>query len=367
MGIKIHFTKEQVDRMVELFNQKISLKRIGEEFGVSLPTIRTQLKQRGCNIKQRRHEITEGYFKVIDSEEKAYWLGFLAADGCIRKRVRKDGKSRGDSIVLKLSVMDKKHMEKFRNSICPTAKITHYTSKTITRKGNDSFSDVCWFGVYSNELVQDIIELGVGPKKTFTVGKPNIDEKYYKDFIRGFFDGDGCCYVKKRRGKRGFNTMNIQYSFACASKDMRDFFSEVLNKVGIDTNCSDGLNLYIVGGFLNAKKFFDYLYTDATLYLERKYDKGMVFIEHFNNLPKDVFINEYVYNPNKSKPERVWTEEELRIVIDTNDIIPYEYLSGTLLPNKSRQQIGRLRKKLGLKSRRKIPGHLKIRKEMKGY
>lgn len=365
---KIYFTKEQVDRMVELFEQKINLRKIGEEFGISDPVVKTQLLLRGCNVKQRRYEITKDYFKVMDSEEKAYWLGFLAADGCIRRRVvDENGKTRGDSIVLKLSVLDEKHMERFRDSICPDAKISYFTSKTTTRKGNLSISHSCILRINGNELVQDIIKLGVGPRKTFTVGKPNIDEKYFRDFIRGFFDGDGCCYVREKMGKRGFNTMHILYSFACASKDMRDFFSDELGKVGISTKCHDNLNLNVTGGFLNSKKFFDYLYTDATVYLERKYDKGMIFVNHFNNLPQDVFINEYVYNPDKDRPNEVWTEEELRIVIDTNDKIPFSYLSGTQLPNKSPQQIFRIRKKLGLKSRRKIPGYLNMRKQMKGF
>lgn len=364
---KLYFTQEQVDRMVELFNQKVNLKKIGGEFGVTANPIKIQLESRGCVIKQRRHEVTEGYFKVVDSEEKAYWLGFLAADGCIRRRIKKDGKTRGDSIALKLSVVDEKHMERFRDSICPSGKIWYQTCKTVTRKGNDSYSDTCNLGVYSNELVQDIIKLGVGPKKTFTISKPNIDEKYYRDYIRGFFDGDGCCYVKKTKGNRGLYTLDVKFSFACASKELRDFFAEELNKIGISTKCYDNFNLIIVGGFLGAKNFFDYLYTNATIYLQRKYDKGMVFVEHFNNLPKDVFIKEYVYNPDISKPNEVWTEEELKIVIDTNDKIPYQYLSGTLIPNKSPQQIFRIRKKLGLKARRKIPGYLNMRKEMKGY
>jgi len=364
---KIHFTEEQVDRMVELFNRKVNLTKIGKEFGVTANPIKIQLELRGFVIKQRRHEVTEGYFKVVDSEEKAYWLGFLAADGCIRRRVNKEGKTRGDSIALKLSVMDEKHMEKFRDSICPTAKIYYQTCKTVTKKGNDSYSDTCNLGINGNELVQDIIKLGVGPRKTFTVGKPNIDEKYYRDFIRGFFDGDGCCYINKKLGKRGSYTLGINYSFACASKDMRDFFAEELTKVDIPTKCYDDLNLNITGGFINSKKFFDYLYTDATIYLERKYDKGMEFVEYFNNLPQDLFINEYVYNPDKKRPDVVWTEEELKILIDTNDKIPYRYLSGTYIPNKSEQQIFRMRKKLGLKSRRKIPGYLNMRKEIKGH
>jgi hypothetical protein len=364
---KIHFTKEQVDRMVELHSQGVAINEIGREYGVTQNPIKIQLELRGRIIGNRRYEVTENYFKTVDSEEKAYWLGFLAADGCIRKRVNEKGKTRGDTVALKLSVLDEKHLERFRDSICPDAKIKYQVSRTITKKGTKSVSHNCSIGVNSNELVQDIIKLGVGPRKTFTVGKPNIGEEYYKHFIRGFFDGDGCCYVKKTLGKRGLYTVSVRFSFACASKDMRDFFAEELGKIGIDTKCYDNLNLQITGGFINDKKFFDYLYTDASIYLQRKYDKGMIFVEHFNNLPKDIFINEYVYNPDITKPDEVWTEEELKILIDTNDKIPYSYLSGGYIPNKSKQQIFRMRKKLGLKARRKVPGYLNMRKEMMGY
>jgi hypothetical protein len=362
---KIHFSNEQVDRMVELFEERLSLKKIGMEFGVAGPTIKKQLELRGCIIKQRRHEITEGYFKEIDTEEKAYWLGFLAADGCIRRRINEKGKTRGDSIILKLSVLDEDHLKRFKNSICPTAKISHYVSEVVTKKGYHSVSKACILRIHGNEIVQDIIKLGVGPRKTFIITKPNIDEKYYRHYIRGFFDGDGCCYIKSKKGRRGVDVMKVQYSIACASKNLRDFFSEELDKQEITNVCHDELSVFIRGGFMNFKKFFDYLYKDSTIYLERKYNKGMEFINYFKSLSDDPFINEYVYNPDVKRPDEIWTDEELKTLIETNNKVPYAYLTGFLIPNKSKQQIMRMKNKLGLKSKRKINGYLKMKEKIK--
>jgi hypothetical protein len=369
MPARIDFTEKQIDRMVELFNQKINLRRIGDEFGVSLPVIRKQLLLRGCVIKQRRYEITKDYFKVVDSEEKAYWLGFLAADGCIRRRVMSDsGKTRGDSIVFNLSVQDVDHLIKFKESICPDAKIVYNRSHTISKKGTKSHSDMCTLRVYSNDLIQDIMKLGVGPRKTHTIGKPNINEKYFRDYIRGFFDGDGCCYVREYNPKRGGGVVKINFSLACVSPLLRDFIAEELNKVGIDTSCTDNINLCVVGGMKVSRKFFDYLYNGATVYLERKYEKGLKFVEYFDNLPKEIIIDGYKYiPPTNGRNIGWWTEDELRILIDTNDKIPFSYLSGTYLPNKSESQIQKMRTKLGLKARRKVPGFLNIRKELKGF
>lgn len=188
---KIFFTDKEIDDMVELYTQKVSTRDIGEKFCVSPHIIKSQLESRGCEVKQRTYSSSD-YFKTVDSEEKAYWLGFLAADGCVRCRIREsDGKTKGDYINLKISLLDEKHLEKFRDSISPKSKIYYHTNKTIGKKGDVYISHSCILGVYGNELVQDVIKLGLHPRKTHTIDKPNIDEKYYRHFIRGFLMGMG--------------------------------------------------------------------------------------------------------------------------------------------------------------------------------
>ena len=96
MAMKIYFTEEQEQEMIRLFNERINLRKIGDVFGVTTPTIKRILAKYNIKPKQRRHDVNEEYFDVIDTEEKAYWLGFLGADGCIRRRVNdKNGKIDG--------------------------------------------------------------------------------------------------------------------------------------------------------------------------------------------------------------------------------------------------------------------------------
>ncbi len=361
---KIHFTKEQEQEMIRLFNERVNLRKIGDIFGVTNHVIKNVLKKYNIKPKQRRHDVNEEYFDVIDTEEKSYWLGFLGADGCIRRRVNdKNGKTRGDSIALKLSVLDEEHMIRFKNQICPDAKITYHTNRTMTKKGNLSISNTCNLVLCGNKLVQGAIKQGLVPRKTFVIERPPIEEKYYRHYIRGFFDGDGCAYIQHRDGRN----LLLKYSIACASIKLKDFFKEQLDKLNIEYY-EDTLSIYL-RKHTDQFKFYHYMYDDSTVYLKRKKDKGDEFIEFFNMMSKreDSFEGKHSYDINYPTIIRDWSNEEIKILYDTNNKIPYTYLSRTLLPNKSKSQINRMRKKLGIVSdNRKIVGYLKIRKELKG-
>lgn len=282
---KIHFTQEQIDDIINKHKQEISLDTIAKEYGYSQPVIGNLVKKMGFNPKNRRSNLNEHFFDEVDSEIKAYWLGYLAADGTIRVRDKatKDGyvRNRGNSIHLKLSTADEEHLKKFRDVVCPNSVLKYSTSIITTRKGTISKSENVILNLYSNYIVSQIIDKGVGPRKTFTLGKPNIDEKYIKHYIRGFFDGDGCCCVGKRKGKLRNELLVVKYTFACASVKLRTFISEELKKtLDIDTSTYGNITLSILGGLTASKKFFHYLYDDATIYLERKYNKGLEFIDY---------------------------------------------------------------------------------------
>jgi hypothetical protein len=210
----------------------------------------------------------------------------LAADGCIRRRVSdKNGKTRGDSINLKLSVLDEEHMMKFRDSISPDSKIYYQTGITKDKKGKECISYSCVLGIYGNDLVQDVMKLGLHPRKTHTIGKPNIDEKYYRHFIRGFFDGDGCIHTSHSGGYP-----STSYSIACASELLKEWILGELEKNNIKFRKVDKLSIgiYTVNG---CNDFYHYLYDDSTLYLQRKKDKGDLFIEHYNKKRDDGYAH----------------------------------------------------------------------------
>lgn len=273
-------------QVIDLYNEHKNTYKVADILNLksSGPVLRI-LRDNNIPLTRRRYHIDENYFETIDNEEKAYWLGFLAADGTIRLRHGgAEKKKRGSSIVLKLANKDEDHLKKFANIFGGESRITYQRDYTKTRKGEVSFSDNCRVSINSNKLVEDIINKGVTPRKSFTVKTPNIDPIWYKDYIRGYFDGNGSISFKLKESKIN-NDNNVvkllNVSFACVSVDFKDWLVEHFGQLGI---------LFVYGGkyelacrsLSNIYKFVDYLYNDSTIYLERKREKAMDFKSYYD-------------------------------------------------------------------------------------
>src|SRR5574344_2472637 len=109
-GGVIAWTDEQVAYIINKYlNENYTLKQLGKEFNCSYPTIRNllnkhKIKSRGNKQGYPRNEF---YFNKIDTEEKAYWLGFLYADGCVHS----------NNYEISINITDKEHVEKFKTAI----------------------------------------------------------------------------------------------------------------------------------------------------------------------------------------------------------------------------------------------------------
>ncbi|MDQ2998799.1 MAG: hypothetical protein M3R61_17345 [Chloroflexota bacterium] len=178
---------------------------------------RAQMVQRfGCTwriichkasaLKLRRprpntRQVKRDYFKIIDTDEKAYWLGFLAADGAIY------GNDRQYSVTLDLQQDDLHWLERFRDTIAPDA--------TITTHGIRS----CSVSIGSKEMYQDLIALGVGPRKSNTLAWPRVPESFAIPFLLGYFDGDGSFIRRKDRDAWQWMLLGT-YPFLCVAREI---------------------------------------------------------------------------------------------------------------------------------------------------
>lgn len=223
-----------------------------------------------------KYTYNKDYFKKIDSSDKAYWLGFLYADGCIT-RFYKGEELRSMSLEITLQSQDIDHLIKFRDSLESNVPIQ---DRKIAGKYNANRIVINY-----TKMCRDLINLGCTPCKSLTLEFPTSDivpEKYIRDFIRGYFDGDGCVsytegdYYHSERGKK-YRMHSYSCSF-CGNENFLISVRDILINNGIKVGeprkdkRSNACSIYIYG-VDNIEKFKKYIYTDDCMCLSRKKEK----------------------------------------------------------------------------------------------
>lgn len=160
-----------------------SIRSLEKEYGYSVPTIIRRLKDAGIHQREdekgKRYTINESYFERIDSEDKAYFLGLLYADGYIV----------GNTVGIDLQESDKQLLESFNKYLESNKSLKTYTSNIENAQKRVRLI------ITRKKLVEDLKKLGMTDRKTYTVCFPStqqVPKQFQRDFIRGVFDGDGC-------------------------------------------------------------------------------------------------------------------------------------------------------------------------------
>lgn len=211
----------------------------------------------------RKYTYDTDFFKQIDNEEKAYWLGFICADGFLNKR--------GNTVGICLDIIDLAHLEKFKSSISYTGNIFFQQSQYDV---NHKFTSKASLEIYGKELPIEIGKYGLDYKKSKSLSNiSGVPKELMHHFIRGVFDGDGCFFFQKPKkethnispGYTIVGTFNF-LTFLC------EFLPDVPRSLRFDNRTKGTYTLYIcsVKRFL---RFIDYIYKDATIYLDRKFLK----------------------------------------------------------------------------------------------
>lgn len=241
------------------------LKSISEKYNIdysellvelkSLTKIRTVLSKRTC----------DHYFFSRDNEESFYWAGFLAADGCVYK------KCNSKQLILSLSEKDKDHLLKFKRQINFDGKINRSVTKhSLTNsKWKDSIKST--LTISSSQIFEDLKRFNIVPNKTKIYSFPEwlISHPLVNHYMRGYVDGDGSFFYDQKRDRvcfelRGNKDFLITYKSILES----NFDIQSNNTVTIPDSTS---KIKYYGKWL-VPQIFDFLYQDATVFLERKYD-----------------------------------------------------------------------------------------------
>lgn len=267
---RMTFTNEQLREFSKKIEEGVSLTKLGKDIGVDRNILSREIKKylsKNTNFSNRKYKLNENYFENIDSHEKAYWLGFIAADGCVYET------GSGSKVLsFNLNYRDKNHLDKFLKAINSTAII-----KIIDGAGFGASTKIASLQINSNKMVKDLNNLGIVQRKSLILSKPNIEEKYYYDWIRGYFDGDGNITVELSNG-------NSQINFL-GTKEVLDFIQEVLRPEKINKLHQNNLNKntfsLTYGGKSLILQLLDKFYKDPIVYLDRKYEKVLKVYSRF--------------------------------------------------------------------------------------
>jgi intein/homing endonuclease len=206
-------------------------------------------------------DFNESFFETIDSEEKAYWLGFIAADGCILIVNKNSNPSYRLSIGL--SEKDLNHLEKFKKSIELNHKLYKRENK-YNYKDQLSIKISYHIRIHSKKMFNDLLDKGITPRKSLTLKPPlNVPEDLIRHWIRGYFDGDGSVGIRKN-----IDTLSIQLS---GTKEVLEF---ILKESEIDwkIRLRDRSKAHFIGGsHSKALKFLSLIYLNSNIYLDRKF------------------------------------------------------------------------------------------------
>ncbi len=232
-----------------------SLTKIGKAFGVKRQTLAKKLRETGYEIINYQNVATvdEHIFDTIDTEEKAYWLGFIFADGNIA--------SKEDKFEINLSIRDIEHMKKL---------------KSFFKSSNCIRTDIkyCRFSFRNKNIWTQLNVKGCTPNKSLTLKFPNenifSDKKLIYDFLRGYCDGDGCLYFNEQTKHTQLSLVGTKEFLEKTATFFKTKHCRCRNKTSKNWK-NKAYQLSYTGS--DARYISRLLYEHATIYLDRKYKK----------------------------------------------------------------------------------------------
>lgn len=207
-----------------------------------------------------KYSVNEDIFDG-DNEKGFYIAGFAAADG----NVTHDKRSNTSVFRIGLAQKDADHLEKIRSAL-------NFTGPLANSAGNNSIH----MNIYcSKKIIRDLGKnFNVIPNKTLILTFPEriLKHPLAHHFMRGYFDGDGCFWRETNRNNSICFELLGTESFLNSFRDVLNEHCELNSKVIVrKIGKTKSYRLRYAGNGL-ISQISSYLYRDATIFLDRKYD-----------------------------------------------------------------------------------------------
>lgn len=268
---EIQYIKDNYDKMTCKEMAKV-LKRT---------TTSIHLKMKKLEIKKSPYHCNYHYFKNIDSEEKAYWLGFIYADGYISL----NKKTNSGVVGIDLQSRDIEHLKKFNKSIDGNYKIITRQRPCLLSPYTEKLNSLCSIRIYSITMMNDLLSQNIQFNKTYKNEFPIVRDDLIPHFIRGYFDGNGCIYLKTRHKDLNY----ISCNFTSLNDRFFTYIKDYLLTYGIKSNMRFEKSDEFIGAYRlhiedkeSVSKFLQLIYDNATIYLDRKYKRYKEYTTKYN-------------------------------------------------------------------------------------
>jgi hypothetical protein len=234
------------------------------------------------------------YFEKIDCHEKAYWLGFIYADGSVFDKV------------LQIVIKDVGLLDHFKRALKAEHGVHEY------RYASQKYSSIFRFAVTSPKIVSDLFKLGVVERKSLLLRFPNeeqVSSNFINSFMLGYFDGDGSIstYMPKIGSKKWNFSIISTENFCEKYKSILVEKCQLFNGKIIKYSRLPNKNIWqynLCGVYCDRiERIYNFLYSDISFSLGRKRDR---FLNIINNHPREEYTSKY-YGVSKSFND--WTAQ----------------------------------------------------------
>lgn len=207
----------------------------------------------------KKYLFDEDYFENINTEEKAYWLGFLYADGYIQNNIS----TCQFRVKLTLQQNDVDHIKKFAECLNSNNPI-----RDVHIKMNNKEYVAKQISIYSHKMVADLYKLGCVQGKSLILKPPTLKNDMAKHFIRGYFDGDGSIYHDTKRDRYVFSILSTNDVLLWICKEIG--ITAHIRNAKKDSPCKE----LRVNRKSDLIMIYNTIFKDANIYLQRKRDKA---------------------------------------------------------------------------------------------
>lgn len=264
-------------------NNNYNIPELSEKFNISRSSVHWILEKNKIKtqyrLKKKRHrkyEVDESFFDIIDTEDKAYFLGLLYADGY--------NDEKHFAIAISLHHEDKEVLEKFRTALKSTRPLQYVIHDIYREKTGINACNQYRLCVNSITMSKRLKSLGCHQKKSLTLEFPTkeqIPDNLLVHFIRGYFDGDGSFsyyLVKSRNSWQAAMTIISTENFCIELSKILKVTVGVttsINKRFKESNTST--RELRISGTQQVYKFLKWIYNEHSISMQRKWDKFLNF------------------------------------------------------------------------------------------